>query len=668
MMNDSSPLLTPYDSYNNFYKDKHHQNIEKVFDELTKKSGVKIEENRETIKDLHKNEAILDKILKKIKKYKILKGLSIFLIVALFIFATAFTVEKTNEGNPKAWIFLLTWGLCFIFSVLLVLLILKLSKKIKDIKPEKEKYEGIIKELTDLSWEQMATLNSLFDFNIASSLMNITIPLLKFDPTFDPSKYMYLHEKYGFNENNSSSVSTLYVQSGTILGNPFLIERNYVQEWGVKRYTGSIVIHWTETVADSKGNTRVVHRSQTLYAHVDKPIPVYHNKTRLVYGCDAAPNLSFSRTPSNMSGKSNSQIERYVRKTGRKLDKLAKEALLDNDETTNYTRLTNAKFEALFGGVDRDNETEFRLLFTPLAQTNYMKLLTNPKPYGDDFSFQKEKTMNYIQSAHSQTFNFNCDPSYFYSNDYDECMEKFMTYNETYFKALYFDLAPLLSIPMYQTHKSSDFIYKNNYPSNITKYEHEVMANSLDKSYFKHENSKTDAILNASLIHRDGNFSDCVKIRAYSFDTVERVDYQSVLGGDGRMHTVPVQWDEYIPIYQDSKIEIAKRNTTYQSFREYTNTDEFKDLISKNSINNVYSYQRGILAFLLAREIGLGVMDAATEAMNQADAVNEYESLFASCANVLNSDIMNRVEEKVSQVEEKLDQEEATNESQKEEK
>ena len=63
---------------------------------------------------------------------------------------------------------------------------------------------------------------------------------------------------------------------------------------------------------------------------------------------------------------------------------------MDNDETTNFTAMTNDKFDVLFGATDRTNETEFRLLFTPLAQNSMINLIENAKPYGDDFYFVKE--------------------------------------------------------------------------------------------------------------------------------------------------------------------------------------------------------------------------------------------------------------------------------------
>jgi hypothetical protein len=39
---------------------------------------------------------------------------------------------------------------------------------------------------------------------------------------------------------------------------------------------------------------------------------------------------------------------------------------------------------------------------------------------------------------------------------------------------------------------------------------------------------------------------------------VERVDYISTFGGDGRFHNVPVYWLEYIPVQKQTIIEMRE--------------------------------------------------------------------------------------------------------------
>lgn len=108
--------------------------------------------------------------------------------------------------------------------------------------------------------------------------------------------------------------STLYVKSGEINGNPFFISDNLYHKMGTKDYTGSIVITWTETTRDSKGNLVTRTRSQTLTATITKPCPYYSTMPFLVYGNEAAPDLIFSRDDSDAEKMTEKQIERHVNK------------------------------------------------------------------------------------------------------------------------------------------------------------------------------------------------------------------------------------------------------------------------------------------------------------------------------------------------------------------
>ena len=113
----------------------------------------------------------------------------------------------------------------------------------------------------------MASLFALYEWNMAADILTKTTPLIQMDQIFDGEKYQYLHDKFGYSEYKGHDISTVYVQSGSILGNPFVFEKNYVQTMRNHRYEGHLTITWTERVTDSKGNTRTVTRSQVLTAY-----------------------------------------------------------------------------------------------------------------------------------------------------------------------------------------------------------------------------------------------------------------------------------------------------------------------------------------------------------------------------------------------------------------
>ena len=121
-------------------------------------------------------------------------------------------------------------------------------------------------------------------------------------------------KNYGFSELNDSNSSSLFVLSGTILGNPFLLQKARLHEIKDKVYTGTKVISWTEYYYDSEGHRRSRTRTQTLTATSTHPAPFYHNEVTLIYGNDAAPDLSFSRKPSGLGGMSEKEYDKYVKK------------------------------------------------------------------------------------------------------------------------------------------------------------------------------------------------------------------------------------------------------------------------------------------------------------------------------------------------------------------
>ena len=112
---------------------------------------------------------------------------------------------------------------------------------------------------------------------------------------------------------------------------------------------------------------------------------------------------------------------------------------------------------------------------------------------------------------------------------------------------MYFDFAPLWAIPMYQDRPVHSL---QPIPALSQKYslkECEALANVVDAGYVVHPETKTQAILKSYHVgSRDGGDEICVV--AYSYDIALRVDFVPMLGGDGHMHMMPVEWKEYLPL------------------------------------------------------------------------------------------------------------------------
>ncbi len=499
-------LLEPEHLYEAELKSKHHDNAVNFFEELTKKSHVDIGANNLTCKEYYKEKAVLDNLNKKARK---LHALKVFFIILCFVLVGIF------------------------------LLFLYYKPKKKELDKLVNKQQIIVENLLNEATKQMAPLNRLFESSIPCKIMQKTTPLIQMDRIFDVKKYELMHEKYGLWDNSDQDSSTLDIQSGSILGNPFVIFKDLKKTMIQQRYEGSTVITYS---VGSGQNRHVV--TQTLHAHVDKPKPIYSKETYLVFASEAADRLSFSRTPSKINSMDEKEISKYVRKHEDDLQKMAEKATKQGKD---FAPLGNSEFELFFGGLDRDNEVQYRLLFTPLAQKSMLQLLKSKAGFGDDFSFRKCKCLNVIQSAHSQGTALFVDANAFKGFDYEAMKNFFVDYNDAYFKALFFDFAPLLSIPLYQQFKSHEYIYKNNVGSNFNCFEHEVVANRFKISRFAHKETKTDVILK-TLFQTKVQNQDVVAVTAHSFDTIQRIENVAVMGGDGHFHTVPVRWTEYIPL------------------------------------------------------------------------------------------------------------------------
>ena len=434
------------------------------------------------------------------------------------------------------------------------------------------------------AWKQMEPLNRLYTWDITVKLIEATVPRLEFDPYFAADRLEALHVRYGWDDSFNEDKSIIFAQSGVINGNPFAFGHYLDMEWGEKTYEGTKEISWTEWEEDSEGKRRPVRRHETLHAYVTKPIPVYSEQKLLVYGNDAAPNLSFSRQPSGLTG-TEGEIWGKIRKKWRLSRLKAYSRNLDDD--SNFTLMSNHEFETWFHAKDRDNEVEFRLLFSPVAQTQMLNLMKDTEVgYGDDFTFIKQRKVNVLFAKHLNEATIDTDPSRFHNWDYDAARAYFSAFNERYFKDAYFAIAPLLSIPLYQQTRTHEDIWKgvlDGRPSSF--WEHEAVANYHGEDKFAHPSCITRSILKTKVVQQ-GDGESTVAVTAHGYRGEDRVDYEEVYGGDGDWHDVPVHWTEYLPVQRTSSMCISERGTP---------SDEFK---RRADAARESAYRRSILSFL----------------------------------------------------------------------
>lgn len=556
----SDLLLEPLTYFEQEGSKTFEQNAHQYFDELVAKSGIDVEANRATARAYNAENAIIQKLDNRISKFKTLR---VFLIIGIIACLVVF-VMSFGWIEDNGWVALLALFLSVgLAGVGIFLWFRKINPLLKQVDAEKEKHVEKANKILAQALSQMAPLNALFDNTDTFKLIEKTLPALSFDRFFSREHEDKLLKHFDFVDIVNGEMSITDTLPGRLYNNPFLFFRYKQHVMGTETYTGARVITWTETYRDSDGHMRTRVRTQTLTATVVKPKPYYHIRTALGYGCQAAPDLNFSREAAHTERLSEKEIAKKVRSGEKKLQKQARKA---TKEGGNFQEMANSEFDVLFGATDRDHEVQFRLLFTPLAQRNTVALLKASNGWGDDFHFTKRGRYNLIRSEHAQAWDMDTGAAHYRSHDVDLAREKFVSRNNAYFKSIFFDLAPLMSIPAYMEEPSFSLEPIED-DSNYTYYEHEAMANALGQGAFAHEDAHTESILKTAFQGKQGD-SDIVRVTAYAYTTVERVDIIPVRGGDGHYHNVPVPWIEYIPVENTSDMAVRAVNVTERELRD----------------------------------------------------------------------------------------------------
>lgn len=593
-------IYEPLSFYRDELKKRHAENTANFFEELVKRSGVDEAANAATVAEINNLEKKSAANATKRSRLQNLRILMWIIFISGIVTVLIYLYGRYNHTPFFNW----PWA---VLSAILAALAIFTS--ITQLNPRIRGFSRVLSELQTQrnakmaeARAQMAPLNDLYDWDMTARLIQQTMPRLIMDPFFNNGRLQELYTSFGLSERFNRNKSVIFAQSGAINGNPFVLAETLDFNMGQKVYTGSLTISWREqqTYTDSQGKvrTRWVTRYQTLHASVTKPFPEYSNHRFILYGNEAAPELTFSRTPSNLSHLGNGVLDKW--RKGREIKKLEKFSR-NLDDDSSFTIMANKEFDALFHAVDRDDEVQFRLLFTALAQQQMTQLLKDKTTgYGDNFTFLKERMINLIYPSHLANIDITTTPSLFHSHDLAAARKFFNDYNNDYFKSFFFAMAPLLTIPLYQQHRSHADIYKNVYNKLPSFWEHEAIANYYGQRYFSHADSATSNILKTEAQeNRDG--SQTVMVTAHSFRAVPRVEHVTKLGGDGHMHQVPVQWTEYLPVSRTS--QLAVRDATGLTLQDFhgkvaTNQDWQNFFHNWRADHNAGRFRRSIVSLL----------------------------------------------------------------------
>lgn len=602
-------LFKPVDLYNNSLKNVYHTAAGQYYDKLAKDANTDVENNAQLVKAYNEAQAktkAATSILQKLKSKKsgrIVLSVFMFIFSGIALFLALFNLVSGTDifGLYDTAHILVNIGLIVLAGVLIFLGVFNIIKAKQKYDPQIKNQQSSIaklkeeeKQALNKCYESMSSLNNLLDWNMPAIVMERCTPIIDLDPYFSVQRFEYLKEKFGINLDGGKDSSLVGVLTGNIHGNPFVLGRYFDCSYHGKTYTGSLTITWTTTHRDSKGNVYTQVHTQTLHASVVHDAPFYGGITKLIYGNDAAPNLTFSRKPKSGSRLEGKERDKYVEKEMAAILKKSDKAVTSGGT---FTPIGNDEFDVMFGGLDRNNEVEYRLLFTPLAQRNELELLKT-SPYGDDFNFYKRNKVNVIVSSHSQNFDYSANPEKFIHYDFKAAKDLFVNYCDSFISHLYFDLAPLISIPLYQMHKTLDYIYDRPCVCNIAPAEHEVIANGFSKDCFMPDGADPSLplLLKTKFVSKAG-IMDNVNVHAYSYHTTPMVDYVPVYGRDGRYHDVPVHWTKYDRVDSDNVIQVQSTNTSRHEYRNEV-SQQIRDLLTNR---DGVRFERGLFGIFLKR-------------------------------------------------------------------
>lgn len=539
-------FFEPLEAYETEFKPNFAKAVREKFDSLLAESKV----------DAAENKKLVDEIRKLQSEHTGLKRKKAFLVVLTILLAVAAVVGGFmlfgGYYDDGKIITLISIGVvaAVLLAIYLIVICVRLQKQINALA------EAIEKQIA-AAYEQMRPLNSLFTWRTIEELIEQVIPDTVFDRVFSVARHQDMIKNFDFPGDFADTVGVCQCVTGTFRKNPFALLNVREMEWGEKTYEGSLTISWEEEETDSDGNEKTVTHYQTLTATVTKPYPEYSEYKMLYYGHETAPELTFFRSPSDLSGKSKGFFSDFSKK--RELNKLKKKAR-KMDEDNKFTLMSNHDFEVLFHADNRNDEHEFRVLFTPLAQAQMVKVLNDKKVgRGDNFCFRKTCRTNAVIPEHLQNVSVDTDPGQFVFYDLEESRNFFISRNEEFFDAFYFAFTPLWTIPAYHEPRQEGAEEESPRQGNlVSPWAGEMLAYAYGEEYFRHKDSVTMNILKTQLTSIDENGISRMDVSAHGYRVEERIDYVTKWGNDGNYHEVPVHWDEYLPVCKVRPIHVLK--------------------------------------------------------------------------------------------------------------
>ena len=542
-------LIEPSEYWSGELKQSFKEKCEEQFSILSDVSNIDIEANRKTVQKLNCER-------EKLNNYKNKKSFWVFLLVlSIIALAVIAFVNYSKTGTIFGESSDENFAIKTIGSVFSLYLTVQSILKIKKCSELIKNQDVVVSCIENEAWGEVSPLLNVINTEDFCALVHDCIPSVNIAPFImdemidrlderSKSENELLNHLNYIADNSNTTVSAL---SGSVDGK-FFIMLSYVHfEMGLHTYTGSISVPYYDYETDMDGKSRRVLRYEVLTASVDKPFPYYYLYHRAMYFSECCPNLSFSRSPINFNSKPERQFKRIVKKSKKKYIKM---------ESSSFTPLSDTEFEALFNTKDRDNDVEFRMMYTPFAIRQFTQLVKLKDGFGDNFYLEKDGCSTSCTIEDETVGNIGTiRPSLgdICSYSYDEIQKKYLLCGQNFFKNFYFLLAPLFMIPIYA--EGRDENYDEIFEESDKHSFHELDAESLASSkseYFRPDGTTTEIMIKVT-DSQNLEIGTLFELTSYSFYGVQRIEYVYKVG----FHTsakVPMHWIEFFSKKRNTKM------------------------------------------------------------------------------------------------------------------
>jgi len=528
-------ISKPISEYKEKFSKEINQKAEETFDRLVGETSTDAEANKKTMSEYYKQSNASKKLAKTVTTMKVFAW--IFMVMAVITGVMSYFLQDLM-------LYLIIGAVVVLAASIILFVFASKQKKSKD---------EIDKDIVRLKVEaeaQTKALKEAMKWEIPIDLFNEVMPNVKLDYYHTRQKQQYFATNFSLPVYFDDNMCVVGVYSGKIAKNPFTILKFRTQDMIKQSYHGYLDIYWETVEYDSNGNKRVVQHKERLTATTWHDAPSFKEHVKAFYGCDAAPDLRFSREPFGVDGMSDNKLSKNINKKYKEYRKQVEKNLKDGKS---IMLMANEEFEALFGAVDRDNDVQFRLLFTPLAQQNMVELMKDRDYLGDNFYMDKFGKLNVNENVSFQQLSFSTGVGNYYSFDLEEFRSNFIGFTSDFLLYVYMQLIPFLNIPMYQQtepEKTFEDFVGGKEEIELSNFDAETLVN--DDPKYEPEATKTPCITKAKYSGTKDKFN----IYSYGFDTEEMLEYVSVKGGDGYYHDVPVYWIKYIKVSNATEMTI----------------------------------------------------------------------------------------------------------------